>query len=401
MLMFSYRAMDAEGRIFNGEMEANHLLDLESRLRHQKLDLIHGKQQKGRFFGFGKSKPGRKDLINFCFYLEQLLSAGVPLIDALKDLRDSLGRDSFQETVASIVEKIEGGEVFSQAISHFPKVFSESFISLVKAGEESGQIEAVLADLTESLKWQDEIAAQSKKALMYPAVTALVVVCVVFFLMIYLVPQLTEFITSMEGELPFYTLALIATSNFFVTYWYVIVLLPVVSFAAVKLAARQSSRFRLGFDRFKLNIPVLGPIFKKLILARFANYFALQYAAGIALLRSLEICEKIVHNTYMERALVTASQLIVGGASIHQSLQQTGIFPPLVVRMIRVGEQGGDLEKSLLNVSYFYKREVDESVEKLQSMIEPTMTVVMGAIIAWIMLAVMGPIYDLMTTLDI
>ena len=126
-----------------------------------------------------------------------------------------------------------------------------------------------------------------------------------------------------------------------------------------------------------------------------------RYAAGIALLRSLEICEKIVHNKYMEKALVTSGELITSGATIHQSLQQTGIFPPLVVRMIRVGEQSGDLEKSLLNVSYFYKREVDESVEKLQSMIEPTMTVVMGAIIAWIMLAVMGPIYDLMATLDI
>ena len=140
------------------------------------------------------------------------MSAGVPLIDALKDLRDSLGRDAFQEVVASIVEKIEGGEVFSQAISHFPKVFSESFINLIKAGEERGKIEAVLADLTNSLKWQDEISAQSKKALMYPAVTAVVVICVVFFLMIYLVPQLTEFITSMDGELPIYTLALIALS---------------------------------------------------------------------------------------------------------------------------------------------------------------------------------------------
>ena len=400
MLTYNYKAMTADGSVLTGNMEAAHLMDLESRLKNQGLDLIHGKQRRDSWLSFG-SKPGRKDLINFCFYLEQLMSAGVPLLDAMKDLRDSLSKDRFQEIVASIVEKIESGETFSQALAHFPKVFGNSFVSLIKAGEISGTLESVLVDLTESLKWQDELAAQTKKAMTYPAIVAVVVVAVLFFLMIYLVPQLVEFITSMEGKLPIYTTVLISTSAFFVSYWYLVLLTPILLVTTIKLAAARSNQFRLLLDKSKLSLPIMGAISKKLILAKFANYFSLQFSSGIPVLRSLEICEKIVDNTYIERALVDTGELITSGQSIHDALRQTGIFPPLVVRMIRVGEQSGDLEKSLVNVSYFYKREVDESIDKLQSMIEPVMTGIMGFIIAWIMLSVMGPIYDLMTTIDI
>ncbi len=401
MMTYSYRAMDASGKVLTGEMEASHLLDLESKLRNQRLDLIHGKQKRASRLSFRRGKPGRKDLINFCFYMEQLMSAGVPLIDALKDLRDSLSKDIFQETVASLVEKIEGGETFSQALAHFPEVFSNSFVSLIKAGEESGRIEAVLIDLTESLKWQDELASQTKKAMSYPLVMGVVVIAVLFFLMIYLVPQLTEFITSMDGELPWYTILLVNVSDFFVQYWYLIVFVPLISTTCVKMAGRMSDRARYNLDRLKLRLPIMGPINEKLILAKFANYFALQFSSGIPVLRALEICEKIVDNTYVESALSDAGELITSGHSIHDALAETRIFPPLVVRMIRVGEQSGDLEKSLVNVSYFYKREVDESIDKLQSMIEPVMTGTMGFLIAWIMVAVMGPVYDLMSTIDI
>lgn len=400
MFMYSYKAMDDNGRIFSGQMEARHLLDLESRLRQQQLDLIRGKQKKASLLSFRRAKPSRKDLINFCFYLEQLNSAGVPLIDALKDLRDSLEKSAFQEVVASVIEKIEGGETFSQALEHFPTVFGNSFVSLIRAGEESGKVGSVLIDLTESLKWQDELAAQTKKAMTYPIIMGVVVIGVVFFLMVYLVPQLVEFITSMEGELPIYTRVLIVVSNFFVNFWYLLIGIPAMALVGLKIALKYSTRARYLIDLGKLRIPVLGKIFEKLILAKFASYFALQFSSGITVLRCMAICEKIVDNTYIERALFDAGQLVSHGKSIHESLLSTRIFPPLVVRMIRVGEHSGDLEKSLINVSYFYKREVDESIEKLQSMIEPVMNGVMGFLIAWIMLSVMGPIYDLMATIE-
>ena len=218
--------------------------------------------------------------------------------------------------------------------------------------------------------------------------------------MVYLVPQLVEFIASMEGELPIYTKMLIATSNFFVSYWYALLALPFAMFIAFKFFIKFSTRARLTVDRMKLRIPILGPVTEKLILAKFVSYFALQFSSGITVLRALAICEKIVDNTYVERALFDAGQLVSHGHSIHEALQMTRIFPPLVVRMLRVGEQSGDLEKSLVNVAYFYKREVDESIEKLQAMLAPIINGIMGFLIGWIMLSVMGPIYDLMSTIE-
>ncbi|MGI9294656.1 MAG: type II secretion system F family protein, partial [Pseudomonadales bacterium] len=157
MAAFQFKAMDASGHIVTGQLEADHITDLEARLGRQKRDLIRGKEKKpGRNFS-RQRKPKRHDLINFCYYLEQLVRAGVPLIDALKDLRDSLERGRFQEIIAGVIEKIEEGNKFSEALSFYPEVFSPSFVSLIDAGEQSGEMETVLQDLIKSLKWQDEL----------------------------------------------------------------------------------------------------------------------------------------------------------------------------------------------------------------------------------------------------
>lgn len=399
MHTFSYKALDINGKVHRGHLQANHLADLEARLKSQQLDLITGKENRGGIFRQRK-KIQRKDIINFCVYLEQLVSAGVPLLDALKDLRDSLGQDAFQEAVGSIVEKIEGGEKFSQALTHFPKVFGESFVSMIVAGEESGHVERVLVDLADSIKWQDEMAAQAKKALTYPAITAVVVGGVIFFLMTYLVPQLVEFILSMDGNLPLHTITLITISDFFVSNWILMLCLPVIIFVSVKYAVNHSRRAKYFADNQKLHLPVVGPILQKILLARFSHYLAMLYASGITVLRALEICERLVANKVVEKEIAEIRQQIMSGKKINEAMAGSDLFPSLTTRMVRVGEQTGSLEKSLENVAYFYKRDVDEAIDKLQALIEPMLTGVMGVIIAWIMLAVLGPMYDLMSTLD-
>ncbi len=400
MHVYSYKAMDQSGKLKRGQMEAHHLTDLEMRLKRLHLDLISGHEKRGRIPGFQK-KIERKEIINFCIYLKQLVGSGVPLLDALKDLRDSLKKDRFQEIVSAIVEKIEGGEKFSEALAHYPKVFGTSFINMVAAGEESGQLTQVLDDLIDSIKWQDELTEQTKKALTYPLVTAVVITAVVFFLMIYLVPQLIEFIESMDGELPAHTLALIATSDFFVAYWYWIIGLGIGSTTLFIFFRRQSRSFRYMTDRLLLRLPLIGDIAKKVILARFAHYLAMLYASGVTVLRSIEICETISGNSYVESELESIKASIVNGQKIYEAVHGNPLFPSLTARMIRVGEMTGELEGALANVAYFYKREVDDVIERLQTLIEPALTGVMGLIIAWIMLSVLGPLYDLMTMLDI
>lgn len=400
MISFNYKAMNADGKIIRGQMEAYHILDLETRLSRDGLDLITGKEKsRGSFLTF--KRVDRRELINFCVYINQLIVSGVPLLEALKDLRDSLKKDYFQEVVSGLVEKIEGGERFSAALEHYPRVFSVSFVNMIAAGEESGKLATVLDDLVESMKWQDELAAQAKKALTYPAITLLVIVAAIFFLMIYLVPQLIAFIESMEGTLPPHTQALIATSDFFVEYWLHMIGLLILTVVVVTLARRRSLAFSIWYDKVSLRLPIYGGVAKKITLARFAHYLSMLYASGITILRAIEICEKVVSNKFVEAELEHIKLGIINGQKIHEAVAENGLFPSLTVRMIRVGEHTGELESALGNVAYFYKREVDEVIERIKTLIEPVLTAVMGAVIAWIMLSVLGPLYNLMTVLDI
>lgn len=394
MTQFVYQAMDAEGKIIRGNMDASNLSDLELRLKRMELDLIDCKELARRAPAFRKRPVKRQDLINFCFYMEQLSGAGVPMLETLADLRDSLDHPRFREIVADLIESIEGGLQLSQAMAKHPDTFDPTFVSLIAAGENSGKIAEVFLNLTETLKWADELASQTKKLLMYPAFVGTIVLVVTFFLMIYLVPELTGFIKNMGQELPFHTRALIFVSGIFVNYWYVILAIPVLAWAGLTILIRTDPRARYQADDFKLRVWMIGPILHKIILARFATFFALMYASGISILDCIRLSEQIVSNKVIEGGLQRAGRLISEGQSVTVSFQNVGIFPPLIVRMLKVGEATGSLDKALRNVSYFYNREVKESIEKVQTMIEPIMTVILGFILGWIMLSVLGPIYD-------
>jgi type IV pilus assembly protein PilC len=221
------------------------------------------------------------------------------------------------------------------------------------------------------------------------------VVAITFFLMIYLVPQLVSFIKGMGQEVPIQTRVLIATSNFFVHYWYVLIILPIVLLIAGKLSISNSTAMRFKFDKFKLDMWVIGPILRKIILARFANTFAMMYGSGISILDCIANSRDVVNNQAVAKSLDDVIHEIESGKNLTQSFQNTGMFPPLVVRMLKVGEATGSLDKALLNVSYFYDRDVKSSIKKVQVMVEPTMTIVLGTLLGWVMLSVLSPIYDL------
>jgi type IV pilus assembly protein PilC len=293
-----------------------------------------------------------------------------------------------------MIESIEGGRGLSQAMADFPEVFSKVFVSLVRAGEQTGKLPEVLKSLTETLKWEDELAAQTKKLLMYPAFVGGTVGLVVCFLMIYLVPQMSGFIRNMGQDIPLQTRILVAVSAFFVNYWWAIAAAPFAIWFALKAAVRSSPGFAYWFDGFKLRAWWIGPILRKIILSRFAQSFAMMYGSGITVLDAIRTSEEIVGNLPMEGALKTVGQQIAEGKNLTLAFQEIGLFPPLVIRMLRIGEGTGALDRALLNIAYFYNREVKESIGKLQAMIEPAMTVVLGAVLGWVMLAVLGPVYD-------
>ncbi|MGA9666731.1 MAG: type II secretion system F family protein [Gallionella sp.] len=394
MALYSYRALDDLGKTHRGLQDAANQVDLELRLKRSGLDLIDAKLDTGRM-GKGQRKIRRPELITFFFNLEQLTSAGVPLLESLADLRDTMNDPHFREIIANLVESIEGGKKLSQAMAQHPDAFDKIFVSLIHAGEESGRLPEVFQHITESLKWQDEMSSHTKTIMIYPALVGTIVVGITFFLMIYLVPQLVTFIKGMGQELPIQTRILLATSSFFVSYWYVLVAVPVVLPIAVKLLITSSPEMRYRFDQFKLDMWVTGPILRKIILARFANTFAIMYGSGISILDCISNSRDVVNNLAVAKSLVDVTHEIESGKNLTQSFQNTGMFPPLVVRMLKVGEATGSLDKALLNVSYFYDRDVKESIKKVQVMIEPTMTIVLGGLLGWVMLSVLSPIYDI------
>lgn len=394
MALYSYHAINDQGKTHKGLQDAANLIDLEMRLKRGGLDLIDAKMDSGRV-GLGRGKIKRPELITFFFNLEQLTSAGVPLLESLADLRDTMNDPRFREVIAGLVEEIEGGKKLSQAMAQHPDAFDKIFVSLTHAGEESGRLPEVFEHITESLKWQDEMASHTKTILLYPAFVGTIVVAITFFLMIYLVPQLVGFIKGMGQEIPIQTRMLLATSAFFVDYWYVLIALPVVLPIAGKLIIASSPEMQFKFDNLKLNFWVTGPILRKIILARFANTFAIMYGSGINILDCIANSRDVVNNRAVAKSLDDVTSEIESGKNLTESFQNTGMFPPLVIRMLKVGEATGSLDKALLNVSYFYDRDVKDSIKKVQVMIEPTMTIILGALLGWVMLSVLSPIYDI------
>jgi len=396
MAAFEYKAVDHFGKTVSGRIEASNDDDLELRLTRMGLDLVNFRQARNSRYTGSRNRVDRAELVTFCFHLEQLTRAGVAILDALADLRDSVPNPRFRDVLSATIEDIEGGKTLSGALAGFPHVFSPVFVSLIAAGEQSGKLPEILRELTESLKWQDELAAHTKKIIMYPAFVGTVIIGVMAFMMIYLVPQLVGFITSMGTEIPLHTKALIYVSDFVSRFWYLFLILPPVLFFGIRYWARNSSAGRYRVDHWKLNAPAVGPIYKKIILSRFTSNFALLYKAGVTVLDCIRMGESLVGNAVIAEALQRVRHQISEGVALTASFENTGLFPPLVVRMFRVGESSGELDSSLENVSYFFNRDVRESIERVQSLIEPVLTVVLGAMLGWVMLSVLGPVYDML-----
>jgi type IV pilus assembly protein PilC len=391
---FNYHAIDQTGRRAQGQIDASNEIDLELRLQRMGLDLITFKSAQKSNSAFSKNRVSNRDLVMFCFQLEQLSSAGVPILEGLNDLREGTANPYFQKVIGAISAEVEGGKMLSQALAEFPDVFDEVFVNLIAAGEQTGQLPEVFDNLSTTLKWQDELVSQTKRLLMYPLFVLVVVVSAVTFLMVYLVPEMVKFLTSLGQELPLNTRILIFISNAFVKYWWLILTLPIALVVGVMLLVKHSPEARYRLDYLKLKLPITGDILQKIIMARFARYFALMYKTGIPILTAIKTCEKIVGNTVIADALSRAHAQINAGDRMSDSFHNAGLFPPLVVRMIKVGENTGALDKSLLNISYFYDRDVNEQMQKMLKILEPALTVILGLILMFIMVSVLLPVYD-------
>ncbi|WP_410499436.1 type II secretion system F family protein [Chitinibacter sp. S2-10] len=389
-MLYHYRAADDQGRVRQGRLAAINPADLEMRLMRLGLTLIECRHRRALL----RRKISRRDLIVFCFHLEQLTRAGFPLLESLIDLREHLAHPAFREVISGIVSDIEGGQTLSQALAAHPDVFDPVFVNLVAAGEVSGTLPVVLNNLTESLKWQDELLAQMHRVLMYPAFVALLMLAVLLFLLLYLLPQLVEFMRSMQQPIAPGLQLLMGLSMLLTRCWWLMLGLPLLGVAGLRWRWARDEVFRTRLHGYLLRLPMMGAVLHKIVLARFASCFALLYAAGIPVLDGLRITQGVVGNLTVAQALQQIANRIHSGQSLSNSFASVGLFPPLLVRMLHVGESTGALDHALHNVAYFYQRDISESIARVQAMIAPLLTVILGAVLAWMMSSVLNPIFD-------
>lgn len=393
MPLYNYISINQEGKKVRGKINASNPLDLENRVREQGFDLVDFKEVSAKKALIRKGIK-TKDMIMFCVHMEELDRAGVPIIDSLVDLRDTTDVAKMRDLLTDLIEYIKGGDQLSEALAKRKDVFDDLFCGLVAVGEETGNIGDAFGHLSKHIKWQSEFRRKIKKAVTYPIVLVVVMVVVVILMMLFVVPQLVSFLKSQGFELPFYTKALIATSDFFEAYWWIVLLVIILSPLILFINYKVVRGFKYFADGIFLKIPVLGNLILKINLARFVKFFSVTFNSGLGVLESLDVSRKVVNNDILRNTIDEISADISNGASITDAISSKKSFPSLVVRMFRVGEESANMERALSNVNFFYEREIDDTVEAMVGMIQPMLLLVLGGILTWVIAAVFGPIYS-------
>ena len=399
MPLYQYSAVNQTGTVVRGKLDARNQADLEKRVSRLGLSLISSSEAGGKFSAVGSTlfqkQVTNDELAQFCFYVEQLVSGGVPLLEGLSDVRDSVANPTLRNTVGVIIQDIESGSTLSHAMRQHPKVFDDVFNALVEAGEFSGELDTVLRNIGSNIKWQDEIIKKTKKAVRYPIFALLVLLISTWFLLTLVVPKLTRLLQSLGQELPIYTVALIETSEFVEKQWLFMLMCAVGAWLSLKILLRLIPGVDYFWDKIKIRLPGMGPVFEKLLLSRFSNIFGMLYGSGVSVIDALKISRGALGNKFVSRGMDGIIQSITEGQSISEAFRDSGLFPPLVLRMLKLGETTGGVDNAMQQIKAYYDRDASEAIEAAQGLIQPLMLLLLAGILVWVILAVYGPLYDL------
>lgn len=401
-MQYRYVALDKERRLVQGELEAtsdrtaeDHLL--QNGLRVISIQTSRQRTNMRRFLPV-TSTVNRKDVILFSQQLATILNAGVPLLSAIQLLRDEARGQAFKTVLGKLVADLQEGESFHGALSKAPKVFPQLFVSMVDAGERSGTLELVLRHLASYLQREMTMKQQLKKALMYPAIVAVVGIVVVGVLVTVVLPSLAELLSGLGGDLPFLTRVILGFSDV-VQAWKLQGLLFIAGSIALGAWRLRKPAGRRQLDRLLLRLPLLGRLVLQQNLARFSRTASLLQGAGLSITEALTLAEETASNRIIREAISGARSKVIEGSSLAEALRSAPLMPGLFVQMVKVGEEGGALESNLASMADFYEREVEDQLATLISLLEPAMTLVMGVAVALIALSVLLPMFSLMDSI--
>ncbi len=402
MPFFHYKIRDVDGHLQEGETEAFSAEVLANQFQaNQAIPISITETEQQQCTGLGqslklwrKTKVGLDDLILFCRQMYTLNAAGVPLVRALRGLVETARNPTLGEALNDVVADLESGMELSGSFSHHPKVFPALFCRMVQVGEVTGKLDEVFLQLATYFEREKETISRVKSALRYPSFVLVAICFAVIFISLFVIPAFEKVFASAGAELPLPTRILMGLSSFMQHYWYVLLVLFVLSIFLTKRAL-QTSRGRYLWDRYKLKIPLVGDIILRSTLVRFSRGFNMSYTSGIPLSQALGFTAQAVSNSYVGEKIEMIRNGIERGDTLTRSATKTGIFTPLVLQMLAVGEESGSVDTMLEDVADFYEREVDYDLKTLSSAIEPIMIVVIGGMVLVLALGVFLPMWNL------
>jgi general secretion pathway protein F len=413
MPVYAYKGLNEKGRNVGGIVDADSPKNARLKLRRSGIfptELNETREQHAKdAAGGGSLRLGGfsinlgslfersitpQDLALITRQLATLVGAGLPLVDCLGALVEQVDSPRQKKVLSQVRELVVEGGTLADAMKQHPAVFNDLFVNMVRAGEASGALDIVLIRLAEYTERAAALRGKVRSALTYPVFMGMASMGILFFLLSYVVPKVTRIFEERNAKLPTLTLILLAISGFLSTYWWAILAVIVIAVIAVRVSIRTPAG-RLRFDAITLRIPYFGKVLKKVALARFARTLSTLLLGGIPLLQALDIVKHVVSNMVLSNAIEDGRNSIREGHSVADPLKKSGLFPPLLVHMIAVGEKSGELEQMLARAADAYDGEVEASVSALSSIMEPVLVIFMGGVVLFIVLAILLPIFDL------
>jgi len=404
MPQYSYRVKNESGKIFTGQAKADKEEDLKNILierGYMPLEIreVNALTDISQIKLFQK-KVKIKDLAIFCRQFAIILEAGIPISACMEILKEQTNNSTLKRRIVDIGDDIKRGISLSSAMRKHEDIFPEILINMVEAGEVSGQLDKVFSRMAEQFERDYKLVQKVKGAMVYPIIVLFIAFAVVFILMTFVVPTFSTVLEDLGAKLPIYTRILLAISNFFKSFWWAIIgglILLVVG--TTKFLKTETGKRTLG--RFQLTVPVLKKLTKNLITARFTRNLATLIASGVLLIQSLEVVQKVLGNKIISEKLEEVVGEIKKGRGLSQPIANMKFFPPMVMSMIRIGEESGDLDYTLVKCADFYDQEVDQSIQELTQFIEPLIIIFLAGIVGFVMLGILTPMFEVYKAMSV
>lgn len=392
---YKYRALSPRGRVRSGTLAAHNERDLQQQLIHAGMALIEARPFAGTSTQLGQLRPvGSRDLMHLCLNLEQLLRAGVTITDALRDTADAATIPRLRAALEIVLRDVSHGAALSHALGQHPRIFPPLMVALIAAGEATGRLAASCGNAAAHFRWAGTLRQKLLRVTLYPVFSLIVIMLVSALLLGYVVPQVGVFLASLGVPLPSHTLLLLSFANFLANNAATIGITLLFAEFIVTITLRRSTEARYQASACLLRLPVIGPLVAKTTLARFMHTFALLFGSGLALTDAMAIASRTVANPVIAEALETAGTQVDSGNPLSLALKLSGDFPGLVLRMLKIGEDSGDMAGALHHAADYYERAADDAMQTALGIIGPALTLLAGGLLMWIAAAIFIPIYS-------